>query len=83
MHQVRHFEEEPGPRSAAKLLSEDEARRITANIAKLPELPCKACALEQDQDCNHYRESDYSSGDPSQIFQRNLFVCPILRSMEQ
>jgi hypothetical protein len=29
---------EPGQRSAAKLLSKDEARRIALNISKLPEL---------------------------------------------
>jgi hypothetical protein len=32
------LEEEPGRRSAAQLLTKDEARRIPANVAKPPEL---------------------------------------------
>ena len=38
---VGDFEDEPGRRSAAKLLSKDEVQRIAGNIVKLPGLLVK------------------------------------------
>ena len=37
-----YFENEPGRRAAANLMSKDEARKIVAGIAKLPDLLRKA-----------------------------------------
>jgi hypothetical protein len=40
-----YFEEEPGRRSAAKLLSKDEVRRIASNIARPLDFCCGSVIL--------------------------------------
>ncbi len=42
-----YYEEEPGRRASTKLLTQDEARRIAANIVKLPDLLCKGTDRER------------------------------------
>jgi hypothetical protein len=41
-----YYEEEPGRRTTANLMTRDEARRIAANIAKIPEYRRGDAALE-------------------------------------
>jgi hypothetical protein len=68
-----YFESEPGRRAAAKLMTKDEARKIAAGIAKLPEL----LGVEQREGGNSlFQRRPYSRSATSTLKLGGALDCP-------
>jgi hypothetical protein len=66
-----YYENEPGRRSAAKLLTKDEARRIAANIAKLLTLAAQLAPLSY--------SPDYLTGAGASLMRRQTCLAVAIR----
>jgi hypothetical protein len=69
-----YCEDEPGHRATGKLLTRDEARRIAANIAKLPELTGSHGSLQPQIFREHQATLGSTGNSPPKMLGSNLSI---------